>query len=177
LTRNPTFCCPLAAATRGRTSFCKTSYADTDALSIPNFGPYLVIGGLATDVYKKLLVSGTFITRPYPDGDPANKRPLGITVTNLSFSPPDDRRDGQVVATLQLLPGYDLAPHRPAILLLDGAVTETVYLNYRELLVTVVTGDPATVTLTILAGTALPAALQGAVIFDAYPLAIETLSP
>ncbi|MBK8985308.1 MAG: PQQ-binding-like beta-propeller repeat protein [Chloroflexi bacterium] len=154
-----------------------TLYADTDALSIPNFGPYLVIGGLANDVYKKLLVSGTFITRPYPDGDPANKRPSDITVTNLTFTPPDDRRDGQVVATLQLPPGYDLTPHRPAILLLDSAATEAVYLNYLELLATAVTGDTATITLTIPAGTALPAALQGAVLFDAYPLALETLSP
>lgn len=154
-----------------------TLYADTDALAIPNFGPYLVIGGLANDVYKKLLVSGTFITRPYPEGDPANKRPLGITLTDLAFTPPDGQRDGQVVATLQLPPGYDLAPHRPAILLLDGTATEAVYLNYLELLATVVSGDTATVTLTIPAGTALPDALQGAVLFDAFPLAIETLNP
>lgn len=85
-----------------------TLYADTDALAIPNFGPYQVIGGLANDVYKKLLVSGTFITRPYPDGDPANKRPSGITLTALTFTPPDGQRDGQVVATLQLSPDYDL---------------------------------------------------------------------
>jgi outer membrane protein assembly factor BamB len=152
-----------------------TLYADTDALSIPTFGPYLVIGGLANDVYKKLLVSGTFITRPYPADDPANKRPSGITVTALTFTPPDDKNDGQVVATLQLPPGYDLSPHRPAILLLDGAATEAVYLNYVELLATAVSSDTATLTLTIPAGTTLPTTLQGVVIFDAYPLAVESL--
>ncbi len=154
-----------------------TLYADTDALSIPTFGPYLVIGGLANDVYKKLLVSGTFLTRPYPQNDPANKRPSGISVTSLDFTPPQAEADGRVEAVLQLPPDYDLSRHQPAILLLDGAAIEAVYLNYRELLATAVSGDTATVTLTIPAGTALPAALQTAVILDAYPLAIEPLTP
>ncbi len=154
-----------------------TLYADTDALSIPTFGPYLVIGGLANDVYKKLLVSGTFITRPYPADDPANKRPSGVSVTAVDFTPPDDKTAGQVVATLQLPPGFDPTSHRLAILLLDGAATEAVYLNYVELLATAVTGNTATITLTIPAGTTLPDTLQGAVIFDAYPLTIEPLNP
>lgn len=62
-------------------------------------------------------------------------------------------------------------------MLLDGAATEAVYLNYLELLATAVSGDTATVTLTIPACTALPDALQGAVLFDVFPLALETLSP
>lgn len=40
-------------------------YADTAALDIPTFGPYLVIAGLANNVYEKLLVTGTYITRPF----------------------------------------------------------------------------------------------------------------
>ncbi len=154
-----------------------TLYADTDALSIPTFGPYLVIGGLANDVYKKLLVSGTFITRAYPADGPADKRPSGVSVSAFAFTPPGEASDGQVTATLQLPANFDLASHRPAILLLDGAATEAVYLNYLDLLSASVDGRIAAITLTIPAGTVLPDDLQGAVIFDAYPLAVESLNP
>ena len=41
-----------------------TVYADTEALSIPTFGPYLVIAGLANNWFEKLLVAGTYLNSP-----------------------------------------------------------------------------------------------------------------
>ena len=64
----------------GRVAPGASLIADTDALSIPTFGPYLVIAGLANDWYKKLLVAGTFITRPYDDAGGANVRPAGSSL-------------------------------------------------------------------------------------------------
>lgn len=152
-----------------------TVYADTEALSIPTFGPYLVVGGLANEVYKKLLVSGAFVTRPYPPGDPANKAPQGVSLVDLSYTPPGEDEAGAVTATLQLPPDFDPERHRPAILLIDAAETEAVYLNYAAGTETAVANEQAAVTLTIPAGTALPVDLEAVILFDVFPLAYESL--
>jgi hypothetical protein len=152
-----------------------TVYADTEALSIPTFGPYLVIGGLANEVYKKLLVSGTFVTRPYPAADPANKAPAGVSLSGLAYTPPAEDEAGEVAATLQLSPDFDPERHRPAILLIDAAETEAVYLNYAAGTETAVSGDQATVTLTIPAETSLPTDLQAVILLDVFPLAYQAL--
>ena len=90
---------------------------DTQALSIPNFGPYLVVAGLANNIYQKLLVAGTYITRPYPPEGSANRRPEGITVSDVQLQAPASGQDGQVTVHFKLDPGavYPLAAHYPAV--------------------------------------------------------------
>jgi outer membrane protein assembly factor BamB len=106
------------------------AYADTQALSIPTFGPYLVIAGLANNWYEKLLVAGTYITRPY-DGV-ANHAPTGVTVKDVTFTVPTKSQAGQVVADLALLPGisYLADEHRVSLLLVDPTSTEAVFMDY-----------------------------------------------
>lgn len=147
-----------------------TLYADTEALSIPTFGPYLVVGGLANDVYKKLLVSGTFVTRPFPPHTFANQNPNHVTVTDIVYTPPANTQEGKVVATLSASTDFDAAQHRLAILLVDTAKMEAVYLNYLEATETAVAANQIAITLTIPKGFALPANIQAVVLVDAFPL-------
>ncbi|MCA9976485.1 MAG: PQQ-binding-like beta-propeller repeat protein [Anaerolineales bacterium] len=152
-----------------------TLYADTAALSIPTFGPYLVVGGLANDVYKKLLVSGTFVTRPFPSNSPANQRPEGVTVTDITYTPPTSSVAGKVTATLTLPDTLDAAAHRLAILLVDETAAEAVYLNYLEETETAVSANQAIITLTIPEDTPLPDDLLAIVLFDVFPLQQQRL--
>jgi outer membrane protein assembly factor BamB len=164
----------------GRVRPGATIYADTEAMSIPTFGPYLVIAGLANNWFEKLLVTGTYITRPYPSDGPASQRPAGLSVTSLDYTPPSASTDGQVTATFRLEPGasYPLDAHRPGILLLDENGMQAVSLDYHANLT--VTGDAAgnaaSVTLRIPAGTALPVVLQAVVMADVFPLHTVTLT-
>lgn len=149
-----------------------TVYAETRVLSIPTFGPYLVLAGLANNVYEKLVVAGTYVTRPY--AGPANHRPPGISVESVSYTAPTLRSTGRVVAKLQLAEGmtYPLTQHRPAILLIDAARTEAVGLNYHDNLTATADaqGNLAEITLTIPADTPLPVRLDAVTIVDAFPL-------
>ena len=158
--------------TDGRVRPGATLLADADVLAIPTFGPYLALAGLANDWYKKLLVAGAFITRPYGDAGPANRRPIGLSVAQVSFRPPVRRQPGQVVATFALTPGavYPLAQHRPAIVLIDEARGAPVYLDYHANLKSQAdaAGNLASVTLTITRGMTPPADLSAAVIADAF---------
>lgn len=164
----------------GRVRPGATIYADTEALSIPTFGPYLVIAGLANNWFEKLLVTGTYITRPYPPDGPASQRPAGLSVASVDYAPPTATADGQVTATFRLEPGasYPLNHHRPGILLLDGDNVQAVTLDYHANLHAEAdaAGNLASVTLRIPAGTVLPAALQAVVMADVFPLHAETLT-
>jgi hypothetical protein len=101
----------------GRVMPGATLYADTEVMSIPTFGPYLVVAGLANNWIEKLMVVGTYITRLYgghpydsaeateaeatevirapgdmnsPDNapvGPANRRPEGIMVSAIDYLP------------------------------------------------------------------------------------------
>ncbi|MFI5397655.1 MAG: PQQ-binding-like beta-propeller repeat protein [Candidatus Binatia bacterium] len=151
-----------------------TTYADARALSIPTFGPYLVLAGLANDLYQKLVVTGTYVTRPYAADGPANKRPAGVEIDSVTYTPPVTREAGKVIATVRIIPGaqFSLAEHRPGILLIDASKAEAVALNYRENL-TVRVGDAGKlgeISLNIPAGMVLPADLQAIVMIDVFPL-------
>ncbi len=163
----------------GRVRPGATIYADTEAMSIPTFGPYLVIAGLANNWFEKLLVTGTYITRPYPADGPASQRPAGLSVANLDYTPPTAEADGQVTATFRLEPGasYALDAHRPGILLLDADGVQAVPLDYHANLSATAdaAGNAASVTLRIPAGTPLPDAPQAVVMADVFPLHREIL--
>jgi len=154
-----------------------TAFADTDALRIPTFGPLLVLAGLASNWWQKLLAMATFVTHPYEG--PANRRPKGIEVASLSFKPPRRRQAGYVTADLALAPGtaYPATDHLPAILLLDEATREPIALDYQANLTALAdaAGTIAGVTLTLPAGTRLPEAVTAIVMLDVYPLHRETM--
>jgi outer membrane protein assembly factor BamB len=153
------------------------AYASTDALSIPTFGPYLVVAGLANNWYKELLVSGTYVTRPY-DGA-ANHAPAGIHVQDVNFTAPTKDADGAVTASFALDPGasYPAASHRAGLLLVDRSTSEAVYLDYKANLST--QADPAgnlqSVTLSLPKGLALPEQLDAYVILDVFPVLQKTI--
>ncbi len=154
-------------------------YADTQALSIPKFGPYLVIAGLANNIYQKLLVNGTYITRPYPPDGPANKAPAGIAVQALDFKRPTGSEGGQVNARFLLQKGthYPASAHRAGILLVDGEKMEAVYMNYHDNLTSQAdaSGDLASVQLNLPEGMKLPRTLKAYVILDVFPVNEEIL--
>ena len=153
------------------------AYASTDALSIPTFGPYLVIAGLANNWYKELLVSGTYVTRPY-DG-PANHLPAGIHVNGLTFKAPVKDADGSVTATFTLDPGaaYPVSAHRAGLLLVDAAASTAVYMDYKANLSVQAgaDGNLQSVTLKLPAGLALPAHAQAFVLLDVFPVYQRTV--
>jgi outer membrane protein assembly factor BamB len=155
-----------------------TFYAESEVLSIPTFGPYLVIAGLASNVFEKLVVSGTYVTRAYPDAA-ANRRPAGVSVESLDFAPPAFGRDGRLEARLRLEPGarYPLADHRPGIVLVDADRTEAVPMDYHANLSAAADagGNASRVVLAIPAGTELPERVDAVVMFDVFPAHRERL--
>jgi outer membrane protein assembly factor BamB len=150
-----------------------TAWADTEALSIPNFGPYLVLAGLANNWYQKLLVAGTFVTRPYPENGPANRRPAGIAVPKLNYLAPTGSAEGWVEAQFALEPGtaYPAAEHRAGIVLVDAAATEAVYLDYHAGLTQTADtdGNLQSVRLTLPKGLRLPHEVEAYVMLDVFP--------
>jgi hypothetical protein len=56
-------------------------FATAAASSSPSFGSQLVLGGLLSNVYESLFLTGTYLTRPYDSGGSANRRPQGLRVS------------------------------------------------------------------------------------------------
>jgi len=160
----------------GNTSYA-AAFADTDTLGIPTFGPYMVIAGLANNWYQKLLVSGTYVTRPY-DGT-ANHAPQGVHVTGIDFKPPDGKAAGQLTAEFAIDQGvsYPIAGHRAALLLVDPQKTEAVYLDYlaNTSMQAGADGNLKSVILSIPATTTLPAKMQVYVMLDVFPAANKSI--
>ncbi len=161
----------------GGTTSYPAAFADTDTLGIPTFGPYMVIAGLANNWYQKLLVSGTYVTRPF-DGM-ANHAPQGIHVTKIDFQPPDGKVAGQVSAEFSVDPGvsYSVKEHRAALLLVDPDKTEAVYMDYLANLAAKPdsNGNLQAVTLSIPAKTKLPSKVQVYVMLDVFPAAQKSV--
>ena len=153
------------------------AFASTDTLSIPTFGPYLVIAGLANKWYKDMLVAGTYVTRPY-DGT-ANHAPTGIHVSDVSFTAPTKDAAGSVTATFTLDPGetYLAADHRAGLLLVDSSTNEAVYMDYKANLSTTedADGNVQSVTLTLPNDMVLPEKIQVFVMLDVFPVYGETI--
>ncbi len=161
----------------GRVERGATAWAETGVLSIPNFGPYLVLAGLANRWIEKLLVFGTYVTRPYDARSGANRRPEGVSLGSLEARPAGTLRAGEVLATFRLAGGarYPAAKHRPAILLLgpDGA---PLALDYPDALSSEADADGnlASVRLRLPARTEVPAGSRVIVLLDVFPLARAT---
>ena len=151
------------------------AYADTEALSIPTFGPYLVLAGLANNWYQKLLVSGTFVTRPY-DGD-ANRVPPGIKVKEIKLQSASDKAPGKLTCDFVLEQGaaYPASSHRAGLLLVDPSRQEAIYMDYLANLAAQpdTAGNLQSVSLNIPAGIKLPREVQDYVMLDVFPLYSE----
>ena len=157
-----------------------TAWGDTEVLSIPTFGPYLVLAGLANNWFQKLLVAGTFVTRPYPEGGAAdgrplaNQRPRGVRVSRVDFRPPTAWAEGWVEAQFELEPGavYPAAEHRASIVLVDADATEAIYMDYHAWLAQQVgpDGNLRSVRLTLPRGLHLPRRAEAVVMADVFPL-------
>jgi hypothetical protein len=155
-----------------------TAYADTKVLSIPTFGPIVVVAGLANNWWQKLLAMATYVTRPYENG-PANQRPVGIEVDSVQFNAPTRSQNGEVMVTFKLSPGasYPLDRHYPAILLVDPVEVEAIQLDYLANISSTADGDGnlSSVRLTIPAGTDLPERASTIILLDVFPLHREML--
>ena len=157
-----------------------SAYAEAGCLSIPTFGPLMALAGLCNNVAEKLVAVGTYITRQYDVLGPANKRPDGISVKSLAYTPPTGAGDGSVVAVLQGEEGapYPRSEHVGAILLVDTQELKAVSLGYHENLTS--SADPlgnlSEIVLKVPAGTVIPPQLKAVVILDAFPLYQQVLS-
>jgi outer membrane protein assembly factor BamB len=152
-------------------------FASTDVLSIPTFGPYLAVAGLANNWYKELLVSGTFVTRAYHG--PASQVPRGVHVAQVAYLAPTHNTPGALTATLKLDSGvaYPAADHRAGLVLVDPAANTAIYMDYKFNLATTADeqGNIRAVTLTLPKGIKIPQAAQVYVIMDVSPIYHSTL--
>jgi outer membrane protein assembly factor BamB len=151
-----------------------TAFAETKVLSIPTFGIPMIIAGLANEIWKKLLAMATYITKPYPAGGPANRRPAGVHVQAVDFSPPSNGQAGHCTATIQLEEDctYPVAEHQAAILLVDRQKRAAVDLDYHnnlELLGDEL-GNLRQIRLTLPKGKQLPEKICAYVILDVFPI-------
>ena len=157
-----------------------SAYGDTDTLSIPKFGPYLVIAGLANNWYQRMLVSGTFITRPYPAEGTANQRPSGITVSKIDYLAGQNGKDASVTAHFNLeKPGiYPIGQHIASILLTDTDLGTPVNLDYKANLSSLAdtNGDLSAVTLNLPASVKLPKQVSAYILLDVYPIRQQTIA-
>ncbi len=155
------------------------TYGEADALSVPSFGPLLVLAGLANDVYRKLVVFGTYVTRAYDERGMANLSPEGVAAGDFAYVAPSRFKQGSVTAHVRVAPGveYPAAKHRPALLLLDRERVEAVLMGYLENTSVAADGkgNLESVNLTIPRGTQLPGQCAAVLILDGFPAAAHPL--
>jgi outer membrane protein assembly factor BamB len=133
-------------------------YAESTCAKIPNYGPFLPTTTRLCNQDGKIIVGGTYLTQRYVGS--ANAKPKGLAVSSLDLTRPTSTADGKAVATLS-------KPTAAAsILLTDASTLEPVPLDYAA--DTKVSGNQ--VTLTIPAGTSLPATVRAWAIAGVYPL-------
>ena len=120
-----------------------------------------------------------WITRLYDKRGSANRRPAGLSVSKIDYTPPTSAQAGQVIAHLQLAPGasYSGDQHLGSIVLIDEATLTPVYFDYHTNLSSEVdaAGNLAVITLTIPPGTKMPPSTKVIVVADVFPLHEEVL--
>ncbi len=154
-------------------------YAETNVLSIPNFGPKMVLAGLANDWFKKLIVVGTFQTEPYAEFNTAHRAPQGVRVRQLRFQPPGLLRDGWLEAQFALDPGvsYPVLQHQPGFVLIDPQNVTAIPLDIQSGLRVIddSDGNLAGLRLRLPRGLKLPRRFLVLVMLDVFPLHREFL--
>ncbi|MBN1303186.1 MAG: PQQ-binding-like beta-propeller repeat protein [Anaerolineales bacterium] len=152
-------------------------YAESDVMSVPGLGPYMVIAGLANNWYEKMPVAGTFVSRPFTGT--AAFAPAGITVERLQYNAAARHSDGRIEVNFSLDPEveYPIDRHRASILLLDPSGPDAVFMDYatntRQF--DDQNGNLKTVLLTIPAGMKIPPGVQVYVLLDVYPIHSQLL--
>ncbi len=141
-------------------------YAEATCANVPNYGPFLPTTTRLCNQQGKIIVGGAFLTQRYA-GTAATK-PKGLTVKSLDLTRPTAAAAGQAVATLSKPVAKG---HTTAILLTDAGSLAPVALDYAG--ATKVEGNR--VTLTIPAGTELPASVKAWVLSDVYPVGSKVL--
>jgi len=150
-----------------------SAFAATEVLSIPNFGPAMVLAGLANGVWRQLTAVGTFLTRPCPAEVAAHQKPENIRVRAGSIQPPGGGKPGRVTTELEITAGtYPADQHRGGLLLLDPQDGSVLPLDYHPLLETSADdqGNLAGISLTLPPDTRLPKRVKVIVLLDVFPL-------
>jgi outer membrane protein assembly factor BamB len=150
-----------------------TAFAATEVLSIPNFGPAMVLAGLANGVWRQLTAVGTFLTRPCPAESSAHLKPLNVEVISGRIKPPGGGKPGWVTVKLAVTTGtYPAAEHRGGLLLLDPEDGSVLPLDYHPLLKTTADeqGNLASISLTLPPDSQIPKRVKVIVLLDVYPL-------
>ena len=155
-----------------------TLYSEVFCPEVPVYGPALIAIGLC-NAERKLPASGTFITRRYDRRGPANRRPRGVAIRDVTLTRPSAGSPGRAVARLSLGRGASLpaARHAGGLLLTDAATGEVVPLDYEKSLSEGVDGDGdiAEIRLRIPPEALLPERIRVFVIADVFPLGARQL--
>jgi outer membrane protein assembly factor BamB len=148
-------------------------FVEVNCPDVPVYGPAFIATGLCNESLT-MPASGTFVTRRYDRRGPANKRPRGVSVAELTLERPTATAPGEAVARLRLAKGARLPArsHSLAILLTDAVTGAPVALDYRRALRTRtdMRGNLHEVRLRVPAGTILPATVRAHVIADVFPI-------
>ncbi len=153
-------------------------YARTRVLSIPNFGPAMIVAGLANQIWKNLLAVGTSLIRPAPPQLQSNLDADRIAVADLSYQPPTRFKAGSVTAVLRRTGGSVPADqHRPGILLTDQTGFLPVAMDYQQGLTSKADseGNLSSIYLEIPAGVELPDPIQIYILLDTTVLLQKTI--
>lgn len=143
-------------------------YAEVHCPDVPIYGIAMVAIGLCSKGDLTLPISGTFVTAA-AGATPAASRPA-ISVSQLSYTAPTAQAAGQIVATIS--GAYAASDHQLNIVAVDADTLTPLGINFglNTKLGTDASGNVTGVTLTLPAGTALPAHLRAYVVSDVFPL-------
>ncbi len=153
------------------------AYSEVSLFTDLYYGPLIAASGLVNKK-GKVVGSGTYIAEAYDKSGPANKKPPGIKVTSLTYTPPISGllkgQKGTVIVKLKCDADatYLLNEHLASILLVDAQTLEPVYLDYREAISCEADkdGNLSKVTLTIPSRRKLPGKIKVYVILDVFPI-------
>jgi hypothetical protein len=125
--------------------------------------------GLCSKGDLTMPISGTYITNP-AGTTPAAARP-GISVTQLNYTAPTAQAAGQIVATVSGS-AYSTTDHQLNIVAVDADTLTPLTINFAQntQVSTDASGNATGVTLTLPAGTTMPAHLRAYVVADVFPL-------
>jgi hypothetical protein len=154
-------------------------FVEVTCRDVPVYGAALDAIGLCNRT-GTLPASGTFLTERYDPRGPANRRPPGVRVGDVTLRRPTAERAGEVSADLQFAEGRGLRldDRLVSLLLTDGATGRPLALDHPRQTQWETTGpgrEVRRVRLRLEAGTAVPARLRVHVLADVFPLAARTL--
>ena len=147
-------------------------YADTEVLGIPTFGKYLVLAGLANNIYKNLNVVGSFVTKKDSSNWTINKRNKNIKLEKFIYFPPG-KQDGNIIFNMSILKDSIIQSQHDyfAICLIDENKYEPIYLDYKKLSTNIKnkSGEINQISLKIPAQTKLPQKIKIVFLVNLYP--------